>query len=61
MTKVEHIESLPWIIDTPDQCVNKIKTLVEAGAEKIIAGFADFHSLDGLKLFSKDVFPHFRN
>lgn len=55
------IKFLPWIIGTPDQCINKIKALVEVGAETIVAGFADFPSLGGLKLFSKSVIPHCKN
>lgn len=54
------IELLPWIIGTPEECIEKIDRCVDAGATRIVAGFADFPSLNGLELFSKKVIPHFR-
>jgi probable F420-dependent oxidoreductase len=53
------VEHLPWIIGTPDQCIRRIEELMEAEATRIVAGFADFPSLNGLRLFSQTVIPYF--
>jgi probable F420-dependent oxidoreductase len=53
-------ESSSCLIGTPDQCIQKIKQYQKAGAQKIVAGFYDFPSLKGLKLFAKSVIPHFK-
>jgi len=54
------IEELSCLIGTPKQCIEKIEQYRKAGAQKIVAGFCDFPSLKGLKLFAKKVIPHFR-
>jgi len=54
------IEESSCIIGTPRQCIEKIEQYQRAGAQKIVAGFYDFPSLKGLKLFAKKVIPHFR-
>ena len=53
-------EELPCLIGTPKQCTEKIEQYQKAGAQKIVAGFYDFPSLKGLKLFAKSVIPHFK-
>jgi len=53
-------EELACLIGTPEQCIQKIERYQKAGAQKIIAGFYDFPSLKGLKLFAKSVIPHFK-
>jgi len=54
------IEGSPCIIGTPKRCIERIEQYQKAGAQKIVAGFYDFPSLKGLKLFAKTVIPHFR-
>ena len=54
------MEELMCLIGTPEQCIQKIERYQKAGAQKIVAGFYDFPSLKGLKLFAKSVFPHFK-
>jgi len=54
------IEELTCLIGTPEQCVQKIEQYQKAGAQKIVAGFYDFPSLKGLKLFAKSVIPYFK-
>ena len=54
------IEKLACLIGTPDQCLERIEQYRKAGAQKIVAGFYDFPSLDGMRLFAKSVIPHFR-
>lgn len=51
---------LACLIGTPEQCIQKIEQYQKAGAQKIVAGFYDFPSLEGLKLFAKSVIPHFK-
>ncbi|KPV62611.1 MAG: 5,10-methylenetetrahydromethanopterin reductase [Candidatus Bathyarchaeota archaeon BA1] len=53
-------EELACLIGTPEQCIQKIEQYQKAGAQKIVAGFYDFPSLKGLKLFAKSVIPHFK-
>jgi alkanesulfonate monooxygenase SsuD/methylene tetrahydromethanopterin reductase-like flavin-dependent oxidoreductase (luciferase family) len=53
-------EESACLIGTPEQCIQKIEQYQKAGAQKIVAGFYDFPSLKGLKLFAKSVIPHFR-
>jgi probable F420-dependent oxidoreductase len=48
------------LIGTAEQCIQKIEQYKKAGAQQIVAGFYDFPSLNGLKLFAKSVIPHFR-
>jgi len=54
------IEELSCLVGTPKTCIEKIERYQKAGAQKIVAGFYDFPSLKGLKLFAKKVIPHFR-
>lgn len=54
------IEELTCLIGTPEQCIQKIEQYQKAGAHKIVAGFYDFPSLKGLKLFAKSIIPHFK-
>jgi len=53
-------EELACLIGTPEQCVQRIEQYRKAGAQKIVAGFYDFPSAKGLKLFAKSVMPQFR-
>lgn len=48
------------LIGTPAQCIQKIEKYQKAGAQRIVAGFYDFPSLKGLKLFAESVIPHFK-
>lgn len=50
----------PCLIGTPEQCIQRIEQYEKAGAQQIVAGFYDFPSLNGLKLFAKSVLPHFK-
>jgi probable F420-dependent oxidoreductase len=54
------MEELTCLIGTPEQCVQKVEQYQRAGAQNIVAGFYDFPSLKGLKLFAKSVVPHFK-
>jgi len=53
-------EESACLIGTPEQIIQKIEQYQKAGAQKIVAGFYDFPSLKGLKLFAKSVIPHFK-
>lgn len=54
------LEDLPCMIGTPEQCIRRIEEYQESGAQKIVAGFIDFPSLEGMKLFAESVIPHFK-
>ncbi|MDH5783484.1 MAG: LLM class flavin-dependent oxidoreductase [Candidatus Bathyarchaeota archaeon] len=54
------IEDLPCIVGTPEQCIRRIKELQKSGAKKIVAGFMDPPSLEGMRLFAESVIPHFK-
>jgi len=53
-------EKSACLIGTPEQCIQKIEQYQKAGAHKIVAGFYDFPSLKGMKLFAKSVIPHLK-
>jgi len=53
------LEKQTCLIGTPEQCIQKIEKYQRAGAHKIVAGFYDFPSLDGMRLFAREVIPHF--
>ena len=53
-------EESACLIGTPKQCIQKIEQYQEAGAQKIVAGFYDFPSLNGMRLFAKSVIPRFK-
>jgi len=48
------------LIGTPQQCVEKIQQYQNAGAQKIVAGFYDFPSTVGMRLFARTVIPSFK-
>lgn len=48
------------LIGTPEQHIRKIEEYQKAGGQEIVAGFYDFPSIKGLKLFAKSVIPHFK-
>jgi FMNH2-dependent dimethyl sulfone monooxygenase len=48
------------IIGTPEQCIRKVDKYRKAGAQRIIAGFYDFPSTRGMRLFAKSVIPYFK-
>jgi len=54
------VEQLSCIIGTSEQCIQKIEQYRKAGAQEIVAGFYDFPSLKGLRLYAKSVIPHFK-
>lgn len=54
------LEELPCLTGTPEQCIKKVEQYETAGARTIIAGFYDFPSLNGMRLFAKEVIPHFK-
>ena len=56
----KHEEASSCLIGTPEQCIQKIEQYQKAGAQKIVAGFYDFPSLKGLRLFAKSVIPSFK-
>jgi len=58
MKKPEEASNCP--IGTPEQCIKKIEQYQNAGTQKIVAGFYDFPSLKGLRLFAETVIPHFK-
>lgn len=54
------LEKLACIIGTPEQCTERIEQYRKAGAQKIVAGFYDFPSVVGMRLFAEMVIPHFK-
>jgi len=54
------LEEVACLIGTPDQCMRKVEQYQKAGAQEIVAGFYDFPSVKGLKLFANRVIPHFK-
>jgi len=54
------LEEVACLIGTPDQCMRKVEQYQKAGAQEIVAGFYDFPSVKGLKLFANLVIPHFK-
>ena len=56
----KHEEASSCLIGTPEQCTQKIEQYQKDGAQKIVAGFYDFPSLKGLRLFTKSVIPRFK-
>lgn len=53
-------EELACLVGTPEQCIQKIEQYQKAEAQEIVAGFYDFPSLKGLRLFAKSVIPYFK-
>jgi len=53
-------EESTCLIGTPEQCIRKIEEYRKAGAQRIVAGFYDFPSTKGLRLFAKSVIPCFK-
>jgi len=53
------MEKLACLIGTPEQCIQKTEQYRKAGAQNIVAGFYDFPSLYGMRLFAKSVISHF--
>jgi alkanesulfonate monooxygenase SsuD/methylene tetrahydromethanopterin reductase-like flavin-dependent oxidoreductase (luciferase family) len=60
MRSMGKYERSSCLVGTPEQCIQKIEQYQKAGARKIVAGFYDFPSLKGLKLFAKSVIPYFK-
>ncbi len=52
-------EESACLIGTPKRCIEKIEQYEKAGAQMIVAGFYDFPSLDGMRLFAETVIPSF--
>ena len=50
-----------WLVGTPDEVVNQMRTYQEMGISHFMLWFLDFPSLDGLRLFSERVMPALRN
>jgi alkanesulfonate monooxygenase SsuD/methylene tetrahydromethanopterin reductase-like flavin-dependent oxidoreductase (luciferase family) len=48
-----------YIAGTPDECVEQLRPYVELGVGLFVIRFGDIPSLDGLRLFSEKVAPHF--
>jgi len=48
------------LIGTPEQCIEKIEHYRNAGVHEIVAGFYDFPSLNGMRLFARWVIPQFK-
>lgn len=48
------------IYGTPDQMVKAFQGRADAGCDYFQLRFADFPSTDGIKLFGKEVMPHFQ-
>jgi len=56
----KRLEESACLIGTPEQCIQRIEQYQKAGAQAIVAGFYDFPSLDGMRLFAETVIPNFR-
>jgi alkanesulfonate monooxygenase SsuD/methylene tetrahydromethanopterin reductase-like flavin-dependent oxidoreductase (luciferase family) len=48
-----------YVSGTPEDCINQIQQYVEIGIKLIIIRVGDLPDLDGLRLFSEKVVPHF--
>ena len=53
------LEESACLIGTPGQCIQRIEQYQKVGAQIIVAGFYDFPSLGGMRLFAKTVIPSF--
>jgi alkanesulfonate monooxygenase SsuD/methylene tetrahydromethanopterin reductase-like flavin-dependent oxidoreductase (luciferase family) len=49
-----------FLIGTPDEIVRRVRDYVDLGVTHFMLWFMDFPSLDGLRLFARDVMPRFR-
>ncbi len=49
-----------WLIGTPDEVEEKIRTYTEAGIDHFLLWFMDAPQEDGLELFAREVMPRFR-
>ena len=48
------------VVGTPDQVVERLQGMVDAGVRDVILRFADFPRLDGARLFAGEVAPRVR-
>jgi FMNH2-dependent dimethyl sulfone monooxygenase len=48
------------IMGTPGRCITRIEQLRETGVQEVVSAFQDFPSLDGMRLFARTIFPHFK-
>ncbi len=48
------------VMGTPNQCIRKIESCINAGATHLVLSFPDFPFTDSLELFSKRVLPSFK-
>jgi alkanesulfonate monooxygenase SsuD/methylene tetrahydromethanopterin reductase-like flavin-dependent oxidoreductase (luciferase family) len=49
-----------FLIGTPDEIVRRVRDYVDLGVTHLMLWFMDFPSLDGLRLFAREVMPRFR-
>jgi alkanesulfonate monooxygenase SsuD/methylene tetrahydromethanopterin reductase-like flavin-dependent oxidoreductase (luciferase family) len=49
-----------FLIGTPDEIVRRVRDYVDLGVSHFMLWFMDFPSLDGLRLFAREVLPRFR-
>jgi len=48
-----------FIIGTPDECIKRIGEYVDVGVTHFMLWFLDFSSMDGIRIFAKEVMPSF--
>jgi len=49
-----------WIIGTPDQVENRLRSYIDAGISHFMIWFMDAPNMAGMELFAAEVAPHFR-
>ena len=49
------ISRKPLWLGTPDECIEQLQVYVDLGVTYFMLFFADFPSLDGLRLFAENV------
>jgi len=48
-----------FLIGTPDECIKRIGEYVDIGVTRFMLWFLDFSSMDGIRIFAKEVMPSF--
>jgi len=48
-----------FIIGTPDECIDRIGEYVDVGVTRFMLWFLDFSSMNGIRIFAREVMPSF--
>jgi alkanesulfonate monooxygenase SsuD/methylene tetrahydromethanopterin reductase-like flavin-dependent oxidoreductase (luciferase family) len=49
-----------FLIGTPDEIARRVRDYVDLGVTHFMLWFMDFPSLEGIRLFAREVMPRFR-